>query len=457
MIKRIWRHRIAGAAILTLAGITHAWAQDLIDIWQLALQNDPTYASIQAGRQADQEVVPQARALLLPYVAAAAGAEIDNTRRRRDLSDSNTHQRALWSLTLSQPIVDISAWDSLQRAQYIAAAADVAQAQGLQNLILRVTQAYFDVLTAQDTLRALQAQKLAIEHQLQAARHGFELGSTSITDTHEAQARLDLLNASEFEAINALQVSKDILASIIHQHTGTLAELPPDTRLPAPQPNRLEDWIEQAANANLGVVRADLETRIIEKQLDMAKSEHYPRLQLQAQTGSASDRGMRGTRPDPGPRSLDSSVGLVLSIPLFTGGELSSVVREQSSRVQQMRYQLEAAKRTARQATQQHFSGVTSGLARVDALEAAEQSSRAALEANQLAYEVGVRINIDVLNAQQQLYETQRQLSRARYDTLMDSLRLKATSGTLTETDLLAINALLAQPAPAQPPTLQRP
>lgn len=457
MIKRSWRHHIAKAAILMLASTKLAWSQDLIDVWQLALQRDPSYAAIQAARQADQEVVPQARALLLPYITASAGAEVDNSRRRRNLSDSQTHQRALWALTLSQPIVDVSAWGTLQRAQYVAAAADVAQAQGLQNLMLRVTGAYFDVLTAQDTLRALQAQKLAIEHQLQAARHGFELGSTSITDTHEAQARLDLLQASEFDAINALQVARDILASIIYQNPDALAELPPDTSLPAPQPARLDDWVDQAAQANLGVVRADLETRIIEKQVDIAKSEHYPRLQLQAQTGSASDRGMRGQRPDPGPRSLDSSVGLVLSIPVFTGGELSSVVREQSSRLQQTRYELEAAKRTARQTTQQYFSGVTSGLARVNALEAAEQSSRAALEANQLAYEVGVRINIDVLNAQQQLYETQRQLSRARYDTLMDSLRLKASSGTLNEQDLYAINALLNPPEASQESTLRRP
>lgn len=452
MNTRTWRNRIIGVATLALATTTYAWGQDLADVWQLALQRDPAYASIQAGRDADQEIVPQARARLLPYIMANAGAELDNSRRRANLSDSRTQQRALWALTLSQPIVDISAWNALERAQYVAAVADISQAQGFQNLILRVTQAYFDVLTAQDTLRALEAQKQAIESQLQAAQHGFELGSTSITDTHEAQARLDLLMASEYSAINTLQVSKDILASLINQPPETLAELPSGTTLPAPEPNRLDNWVEQAAQANLGVVRAHLESQIVEKQVDIAKSEHYPRLQLQAQTGSTSDRGMRGPQPDPGPRSIDSSVGLVLSIPLFTGGELSSVVREQSSRLQQMRYELEAAKRAARQTTQQYFSGVTSGLARVNALNAAEQSSRAALEANQLAYEVGVRINIDVLNAQQQLYETQRQLSRARYDTLMDSLRLKASSGTLDEHDLMAVNALLVQPAPTKTP-----
>lgn len=447
MDTRTWRHRLAGAAVLILACVTPAQALNLAQAWQLALQRDPAYAAVQAARQADQEVVPQARARLLPYLVASAGAEIDNTRRRSNLSDSRTHQRAIWALTLTQPVVDLSAWNTLQQAQYVAASADVAQAQGLQNLMLRVAQAYFDVLAAQDTLRALKAQKTAIEAQLEAARHHFELGSTSVTDMHEAQARLDLVQAAEYDAINALQVSRDILASIIYEQPDSLNELPAGTPLPPPQPQRLDDWVEQATQANLGILRADLTTRIVEKELDIARSEHYPRLQLQAQTGSASDRGMLGTRPNPGPRSLDSTVGLVLSIPLYTGGELSSVVREQTSRLQQARYELEAARRNARQAAQQYFSGVTSGLARVSALEAAVRSSQSAMEANELAYEVGVRINIDVLNAQQQLYETQRQLSHARYHTLMESLRLKASSGILTDADLYAINDLLAPPS----------
>src|SRR5690606_15215290 len=165
-------------------------------------------------------------------------------------------------------------------------------------------------------------------------------------------------------------------------------------------------------------------------------------LQLQAQTGSASDRGIY--YPNGGPRSLDSTVGVQLSIPIFSGGEISSVVREQTSRLQQARYELENAKRQAIQSTQRYFSGVTSGLAQIKALQAAEKSSQASLQANQTGYELGVRINIDVLNAQQQLYETQRNLSLARYETLMSSLRLKASSGILSDQDLVAINQLLS-------------
>lgn len=428
-------------ALALMGGIAPACAQDLLQIWQMALQRDPIYGASRASRNADQEKIPQARAQLLPYITADAVAEVDNARRLRGLNNSASQRRALWALTLVQPIVDIGAWGELKRAGYIAKSADVAQAAAYQDLVLRVAQAYFDVLAAQDTLRALQAQKDAVQSQLRAAQQGFELGSTTIADTYEAQARLDLLNASELQAQNVLQVSQDLLAKIIHERPAELAELAPDTILPGPKPNRLTDWTAQSSQANLAVAQADLAAKIVEKQIDIAKSQHYPTLHLQAQTGSASDNSLNNTGG--GPRSLDSTIGLQLSIPIFTGGEISSVVREQSSRLQQARYQLEDAKRQAVQSTQQYFSGVTSGLAQIEALRAAEKSSLASLKANQTGYEVGVRISIDVLNAQQQLYETQRGLSRARYDTLMNSLRLKASSGILSDQDIIAINQLL--------------
>jgi outer membrane protein len=291
----------------------------------------------------------------------------------------------------------------------------------------------------------LQAEKNAVQTQLHAAQKGFELGSTTIADTYEAQARLDLLNASELQAQNVLQVSQDLLAKIINERPAQLVELAPDTVLPGPVPNRLADWTTQSSNANLAVAQADLAAKIVEKQIDIAKSQNYPTLSLQAQTGSASNNNSGIGNTASGPRSLDSNVGLQLSIPIFTGGEISSVVREQTSRLQQARYQLEDAKRQAVQTTQQYYSGVTSGLAQVAALQAAEKSSLASLQANQTGYEIGVRINIDVLNAQQQLYETQRNLARARYDTLMNSLKLKASSGILSDQDIIAINQLLTR------------
>ncbi len=432
------------ACLLTIASLP-TYGQDLLDVWQLALQRDPIYAANRAARDAEQEIVPQARARLLPYVSADAVAEVENARRLEGLDRSTSNRRALWALTLIQPVFNLSAWSAYERAETVASLADVAQASAYQELILRVAQSYFDVLAAQDTLRALLAEKAAVETQLQAARQGFELGSTTITDTYEAQARLDLLNAGELQARNALQLSQDRLARIIDERPQQLAELAPGTSLPAPEPARVDAWTAQSATASLDVAQAELAARIVEKQIDIAKSQHYPTVSLQAQTGSASDRGLYNTGG--GPRSLDSTIGLHLSIPIFTGGEISSVVREQTTRLQQARYELENAKRLARQATLQHYSGVISGLAQIQALQAAEKSSLASVQANRLGYEVGVRINIDVLNAQQQLFETQRSLSRARYDTLMSSLRLKASSGILTAQDIVAINQLLSEQA----------
>src|SRR5690606_18931841 len=306
MPKVSWRAKL-GFALLMASSAAPGYAQDLLQIWQMALQRDPIYAASRAGRDADQEIIPQARAQLLPFITANAVAEVDDARRLQGLNNSSSQRRGLWALTLIQPLFDISAWGGLKRAEFIAKSADVTQARAYQELILRVSQAYFDVLAAQDTLRALQAQKSAVETQLRAAKQGFELGSTTITDTYEAQARLDLLNAGELQAVNVLQVSQDQLAKIINERPQELAELAPDTVLPAPQPNRLTDWTMQSSSASLAVAQAELAAKIVEKQIDIAKSQHYPTLHLQAQTGSASDRGLY--YPNGGPRSLDSTVG----------------------------------------------------------------------------------------------------------------------------------------------------
>lgn len=426
---------------------------NLLSIWRKALVRDPVLAANRAFATAESEAVPQAKAQLLPYVRAEALGQVNDSRRVSTWGDGYSKSRSVWALTLSQPVLDLAAWRELERAEFIAQSAVVTQTRAYQDLILRVAQAYFDVLASHDTLRALLAEKEGIENQLRAAERGFELGSTTIADTYEAQSRLDLIRASELQARTTLQLNEDALARIINERPGRLAELAAGTLLPAPTPNRLEAWTQQATTANLAVAQASLSTRIVEKQIEVAKSEHYPRIEIQAQTGSASDRGLYTAATGGAPRSLDSTIGLQLSIPLYTGGEISSLIREQTSRLQQARYELENAKRQAEQDTRQYFAGVTSGLAQIAVLQEAERSSLASVKANQTGYSVGVRVNIDVLNAQQQLYATQRNLSRARYDTLMNSLRLKAATGTLSEADVVAANALLTtEPGPNTKP-----
>src|SRR5690606_26976385 len=221
-----------------------------------------------AGRNADQEKIPQARARLLPYITLDSAGEINDVRRTRNFQHYETRRVGLWALTLTQPIIDIGKWDQLRQSEYIADSANLALQQAYPDLILRVAQAYFEVLASQDTLEAIQAQKQAIETQLHAAERGFQVGATTVTDIYEARSRLDLLNASEIEAHNLLQISEDMLAKIIGERPGTLLGLDPDTSLPPPAPARLDEWTAQSSQASLDVARARLDALIIENQID---------------------------------------------------------------------------------------------------------------------------------------------------------------------------------------------
>ncbi len=330
-----------------------------------------------------------------------------------------------------------------QQSKLIVADVEVQLQQAYQDLLLRVADAYFNVLYAQDTLNATEAEKAAVAGQLESAKRNFELGNATITDTYEAQSRYDLVVAQELRLQNDLEVRRDELAKIIGTQPGALSELPYGVQLPAPQPARIADWSNQAETSSLEVLRAQLLTRIAGREIQIAKSGHYPTLNLRATSGSASDAVMRNAAPG---KPIDNTIGVVLSIPLYSGGGVSSQVTEKVELEQKARYDYETARRQAVQATRQYYTGVTSGLARIQALEAGEKSSRAAVEANRTGYEVGVRINLDVLNAQQQLYATQRDLALARYSTVLSGLRLKATSGILAESDLEAINRLLRTP-----------
>ncbi|MBO9353388.1 TolC family outer membrane protein [Bordetella petrii] len=418
-------------------------AQDLLQIWRTALASDPLYAAARASYRASIEQLPQARADLLPAVSAEVGAGYDETRATRNISSrSRDGTRGTWGLVLTQPLYDWSRWQRFEQAKLGVADAELQLQQAYQDLLLRVADAYFNVLAAQDTLAATEGEKAAVAAQLESAKRNFELGNSTIIDSYEAQARYDLVAAQELLQQNALEVLRDELAKIIGQPPGALAELPRSVRLPPPQPARLADWSTQAEAASLEVARAQLQTQIAQRDIQVARSGHYPTLSLRATSGSA-----EGSHRDiAGGRAVDNSIGLVLSVPIYSGGGVSSQVTEKVQLEQKARNDYEAARRQAMQSARQHYTGVITGLARISALEAGEKSSRAAVRANETGYEIGVRINLDVLNAQQQLYATQRDLAQARYHTLLNGLRLKATGGILSEADLEAINRLLRLP-----------
>ena len=343
-----------------------------------------------------------------------------------------------YNLTLAQPLFRWDRWETYQQSKLAQAIAEAQFAQVQQDLITRVAQAYFDVLSAQDNLGATQAQKVATTEQLASAKRNFEVGTQTITDTHEAQAAYDLVVAQEFAAINDLANKRSALQTIIGEAPTSLAPMRTGVVISAPEPAAVEPWVASAEEQNYGVVTAQFNVESAKRDIGRNRAGHYPTLDLIANAGHSYTSGGGN-----GNGNNNNAIGVQWSIPIFSGFAVTSKVRESIALENKARNDLETARRTASQGARQAFLGVNSGLAQVKALEAAEVSSKSALESNQLGYQVGVRINIDVLNAQKQLFSTQKDLSKARYDTIMNGLRLKAAAGTLKETDLMPVNALL--------------
>lgn len=418
----------------------NAQAADLVQVYKQALSNDATYASARAALLAGQEREVQGRSQLLPTVAAS-GTHMKNnsesSKNKLGFVDTDNYSGQV-QVQLTQPLFRWANWETYQQGKLSAAASEAVFAQSQQDVILRVAQAYFDVLTAQDNLTATQAQKAATTEQLASAKRNFEVGTQTITDTHEAQAAYDLVVAQEFAAQNDLEVKRTALQQIIGQAPGVLAPLRTGVTIASPQPATLEPWVSAAEEQNYGVTGAKLNVEIAKREISKQRAGHMPTLDLIANSSRST-----ATGPITGGITKNNAIGVTWNIPIFNGFAVTSKVRESIALEDKARNDLEASRRQAARTARQAFLGVNSGLAQVKALEAAEVSSKSALESNKLGYQVGVRINIDVLNAQRQLYTTQKDLSKARYDTIMNGLRLKSAAGSLKEEDLEPINALL--------------
>jgi len=419
----------------------NAQAADLVQVYKQALANDATYASARAALSAGQEKSVQGRSALLPTITASGNNMKNNAEAAGDKVNyvDRSNYSGVMQVQLTQPLFRWGNWETYQQGKLSAASSEAVFAQAQQDVILRVAQAYFDVLTAQDNLTATQAQKAATTEQLASAKRNFEVGTQTITDTHEAQAAYDLVVAQEFAALNDLEVKRTALQQIIGEVPGSLAPLRTGVTIASPQPATLEPWVSAAEEQNYGVTGARLNVEIAKAEIGKQRAGHMPTLDLIANSQRST-----ATGPSPlGGISKNNAIGLTWSIPIFNGFAVTSKVRESIALEDKARNDLEASRRQAAQTARQAFLGVNSGLAQVKALEAAEVSSKSALESNKLGYQVGVRINIDVLNAQRQLYTTQKDLSKARYDTIMNGLRLKSAAGSLKEEDLEPINALL--------------
>lgn len=429
--------------------------QDLLSIYQKALEQDPVWASSQSANLAAQEKLEQGKALYRPTITLNSEFSESRTNLERDLRGSGLDARGnpvagsgrerfdSWSYSLNvvQPIFRRDNMVQYQQSKLIVSQADRQLLLDKQNLMLRVTQAYFDVLQAQDNIELINAQKSAIQNQLDQATANFDVGTATITDVNEAQARYDLILAQEIAAINQLEIKKRALESIIGQMPQSLASVREDLEPDLPQPNDMQAWVELAQQNSLAVAIQQHNHQIASREVERMRAGHMPTLDAIARYSDSRNNGSAsGFATD----LEDFTVGLQLAIPIYEGGAASSRVREAAANLQKAQDEMEAARRQADLDTRQAYLDVSSCVAQIRAFEQALASSQSQLDSTMLGYEVGVRTSIDVLNAQQQLYTAKRDLLEARYNYLISSVRLKHASGLLTETDLVEINRHLA-------------
>ena len=422
------------------------FAADLLQTYREARANDPVYASAQAARDAGRESLPQGLAQLLPQINASASTQMNyigiSFRDALPPSTRNGNTNG-YGVSLTQPLFNWQAIMAYKEAGFKVAQAEAVFGQAAQDLIVRVAQAYFDVLASQDSLAFIQAQKTAISEQLAQAKRNFEVGTATITDTHEAQARFDLAASQEIAAQSDLEIKKRTLQQIIGKFPAPLTPLRHSIELSPPQPNAMEQWVSSAEDQNFAVRVQQAALEIASREIERSRAGHYPTLNMVGNFSKSSASIFTSGPVNFATDTIDRSIGLQLSIPLYAGGGINSLVRQAIANQEKARHDLENARRTAALQARQAYLGVTNGMAQVKALEAALVSSQSALDSNKLGYEVGVRIEIDVLNAQQQLFSTMRDLAQARYNTLVNGLKLKAAAGTLTGADVATVNGLL--------------
>jgi outer membrane protein len=424
---------------------------DVLQLYREALKNDTAYASARSQQQATQERVPQARSALLPNVGLTG--RVDQNYYSSTVPDiSSNFQVYGGGVNLAVPVYRPQNWEALEQAKLSVIQSEAQLAQAQQDLVLRVATAYFNALGARDQLIALEAARLATLEQLQQAKREFEVGTKTIIDTNEAQARYDQIVAQQQVAIGTLIVRRSELQTIVGREVDTLSPLRDRPNLQKPTPAEIGTWVSAAEQNSFGVQVARANYEIATREIQRAKDGYKPTVDVVAGYNVNKFNGTQSS--DFNPRIGSGSVGLQLNWPIYQGGLTQSRVREALSLQDRFSSDLEGARRSAANSARQAYTGVNFGLSQVQALESAEVSARTQLESTQLGYQVGVRIQLDVLNATTQLVQTQRDLKRARYDFLLSALQLKASSGALGEEDLVAVNALLDPEQPIEVPTV---
>jgi outer membrane protein len=427
---------VLSAIFLLAAPPVHA--DNVADLFSAARSFDATYLAARAATDAAQYKAEQSQALQRPSVGANVSANLNHSDG--PLSDLRS-KTATVGLSAKQSLYNPANGHSISQAQRQLRIAHIELEAAEQDLIIRVAQNYFDVLAAKDALGTAQASKKAISQQLASAKRNFEVGTATITDTREAQARFDLSSAQEIAADNELLTKRLALDQLVGRSNVEPSPVALPWAWPQTTPAQVEHWVAHAETAP-SVRRAALAVEIAQLETQKAKAGHLPSLDAEAayQKGHSDNQGSplgKATGP-----TNQSNMGLTLRVPLFAGYAIENRVKETLALQTQAQNSLDATKRTSSANTRQTFFSLQSLQAQLKALEAAEQSSKLALDATQLGYKVGVRVNVDVLNAQTQLFTTQRDLAKARYDILVNSLKLRLVAGQLKEQDITALTPL---------------
>jgi outer membrane protein len=459
-----------GFAVLALCGPT--FGKDLLGVYEDALKNDPQIRAADANRLASRESRPQALAALLPQVNATAAYTRDHNGGVQDQTNStpppNSQLYAVplpytagtgekqWGVNLRQNLFSWQNWETLKAANSQVAQAEANYAAAEQNLIFRVSQAYFNVLTAQDNLQAQQASLEAIAHQLDQADKRYDVGLIAITDVKEAKAARDQASAAVIAAKRSVATAEDQLQEVTGQKYDSLAKPGDNMPLNMPEPGDEERWVSASLDQNLSLVSSRLAADIARDNVSVAFGGHLPTVDLVAGRSYSNQYGnynYSGQQIDDfGSRINDRSISLQVTVPIFSGGLTQSKVRQSQYLWIAAKEQVVQTSRATERQARDAYLGVISGIARVQALRQALESSQTALTATEAGYEVGTRTAVDVLNARKTLVQAQTDYSGSRYDFIISIIQLRQAAGNLDRAQLGEINGWLSVAAPTSPP-----
>ncbi len=445
--------------------VTNAYADNLLEIYQLAQESDPTFLASEAGRMATNESVNQSLASWLPNISASTGynKSISNTASRlitepgpllgQNIPSTTTDTDSYGGINLSlgQKVFDYGNWLQLKQFEKQALQSNINHENVKQELSIRVAEAYFNVLAAQDSVDFSKAESEAVSKQLAQAKQRFEVGLIAMTDVHEAQANYDQALASQIAAQNALDNAYEALQQITGQYHYDLLSLKEDVPLKKPQPADIKSWVKKSEENNLLIKASQISLEIAKRAISIAETGHYPTVDLNA-SYSRSERSNTLSEVD-GQAPFEEkqkagifssrSVGLSINIPIYSGGSVTSQTRQSQHEYQQAAHNLEAERRRAVSSARSAYLGVVASVSSVNAFKQSVVSSQSALDATQAGFEVGTRTIVDVLQQTQRLYDAKRNYAKGRYDYILNTLRLKQAAGLLTNDDLVSINQML--------------